>query len=227
MLSSSIIYARPFPSRDDARDSRSSLHQCAAAMRNSRQYHSQHSAALHAWRFSSTHFGSGEHAQGAILVRENEEVVRLPIQLEAGQHSEPAVLNREWVRTLALEAGFTEAGLVALPHIHQERDAARFEEWVRAGRAGTMRYLERTGRGWAVCCARGLEHRFLGRARRWFALRTTTARSRARWSRQPRERDGLRATPGRAKWMRTGNRRPTDYHKVLLKRMKTLEVAAA
>jgi len=34
--------------------------------------------------------------------------------------------------------------VIALPHADEERDAARFEEWVRAGRAGTMRYLERT-----------------------------------------------------------------------------------
>ena len=52
--------------------------------------------------------------------------------------------SREQARALALEAGFAEAGLVALPHADEERDAARFEEWVRAGRAGTMRYLERT-----------------------------------------------------------------------------------
>ena len=88
---------------------------------------------------------SGEHGQGPILVRENEEVVCLPFQLDASQHFEPAVLSRERARALALEAGFAEAGLATLPHAHQERDAARFEEWVRAGRAGSMRYLERSG----------------------------------------------------------------------------------
>ncbi len=98
--------------------------------------------------------GRKEHGQKPILVIENEEVVRVPIQLEASQHSEPAVLSRERARGLALEAGFAEAGLVALPHAHQERDAARFEEWVRAGRAGSMRYLERTWRGRAAAaCA--------------------------------------------------------------------------
>jgi epoxyqueuosine reductase len=61
-----------------------------------------------------------------------------------GQNSTPC-LSRELVRALALEAGFTEAGLVAFPHANQDRDATRFEEWVKAGRAGTMRYLERTG----------------------------------------------------------------------------------
>jgi epoxyqueuosine reductase len=54
-------------------------------------------------------------------------------------------LARERARALALAAGFTEAGLVALPYADEERDAGRFAAWVRAGRAGTMQYLERTG----------------------------------------------------------------------------------
>ncbi|MGO9776132.1 MAG: tRNA epoxyqueuosine(34) reductase QueG [Terracidiphilus sp.] len=153
-------------------------------------------------------------------MRENEEVVRLPIQLEAGQHSEPAVLNREWVRTLALEAGFTEAGLVALPHIHQERDAARFEEWVRAGRAGSMRYLER----------RGEDGRLL-RARIPFPWARSAVVCWANYNgEQPRSTE--RAAEG-AGWIARyawsskvdalGRRRPSDYHKVLLKRLKALE----
>ena len=51
--------------------------------------------------------------------------------------SPPSSLHLPQVRGWALEAGFTEAGLAALPYANQERDAARFEEWVRAGRAGT------------------------------------------------------------------------------------------
>ena len=57
-------------------------------------------------------------------------------------NSEP-VLTREQARASALEAGFQEAGLVALPYEAEERDAARFREWVAAGRAGTMGYLKR------------------------------------------------------------------------------------
>ncbi len=56
----------------------------------------------------------------------------------------PTSLTREYSRSLALEAGFSDAGVVALPHAEEKRDAQRFEEWVRAGRAGTMHYLERT-----------------------------------------------------------------------------------
>ena len=58
----------------------------------------------------------------------------------------PAIgLARERARALALAAGFTEAGLVALPYADEERDAGRFAAWVRSGRAGSMQYLKRTG----------------------------------------------------------------------------------
>jgi len=56
------------------------------------------------------------------------------------------------------EAGFAEAGLVALPYANEARDAVRFEEWVREGRSGSMHYLQRTddagncaGAGKGIC----------------------------------------------------------------------------
>ena len=135
-----------------------------------------------------------------------------------------AFLTRELVRALALEAGFTEAGLVALPHAHQERDAARFEEWVRAGRAGTMRYLERTG-----------EDGQLLRARIPFPWARSAVVCFANYnSPQPRSIDPAAEGVGwiaRYAWsgkMKAGRegaapaRRPSDYHKVLLKRMKAV-----
>ena len=69
----------------------------------------------------------------------------LPLSKPEASLSSGPSLNRELARALALEAGFTEAGVVALPHVNQERDATRFEEWVRAGRAATMDYLKRIG----------------------------------------------------------------------------------
>jgi epoxyqueuosine reductase len=52
-------------------------------------------------------------------------------------------LNSNQVRAFALEAGFSEAGLVALPYDNEARNATRFAEWVKAGRAGSMSYLTR------------------------------------------------------------------------------------
>ena len=153
-------------------------------------------------------------------MRENEEVVCLPFQLDASQHLEPAVLSRERARALALEAGFAEAGLATLPHAHQERDAARFEEWVRAGRAGSMRYLER----------RGEDGRLL-RARIPFPWARSALVCWANYnSEQPRSTEPAAEGAGwiaRYAWSSKvdaeGRRRPSDYHKVLLKRLKALE----
>jgi Uncharacterized Fe-S protein len=131
-------------------------------------------------------------------------------------------LNRPLVRVLALEAGFTEAGLVPLPYSATERDAERFETWIAAGTAGSMKYLERrheTGRllrarvetpfPWArsaiVCFApyNGVAMRSIDPAppgAGWIARYAVSSRKDA-----------------------AGNRVPSDYHKVLKKRLETLE----
>jgi epoxyqueuosine reductase len=134
----------------------------------------------------------------------------------------PPALTRKDVRALALGAEFSEAGLVALPHAHEARDAARFEEWVRAGRAGTMHYLERTGEDgqkvrariaiplpWArsaiVCLANYHPAQ---------PLSTAPALPGAGWIARYAWSSGVNAE---------GIRRPSDYHKVLLKRLKLLQ----
>jgi len=54
-----------------------------------------------------------------------------------------STLTAQDVRAWAQEAGFTEAGLISLPYEAAEQNAARFEEWIAAGTAGSMKYLER------------------------------------------------------------------------------------
>lgn len=133
-----------------------------------------------------------------------------------------ARLNPERARALALDAGFAEAGVVALPHAAGPREAERFEQWIAAGRAGSMGYLERRD-----------EHGRLLRA----SVSTPFP-----WARsavvcfapyggpQPRSID--LAPPGsgwiaRYAWSARrdadGNLRPSDYHKVLKKRLAALE----
>ncbi len=131
-------------------------------------------------------------------------------------------LETAQVRTLALEAGFTEAGLVMLPHAADARDAERFEEWIGAGNAGSMRYLERKD-----------DHGRLLRARvatpfpwaRSAIVCFANYQSDQPLSTQP-------AQPGTgwiARYAITshkdseGRRRPSDYHKVLKKRLEALE----
>ena len=132
-------------------------------------------------------------------------------------------LERDAVREVALAAGFTEAGLVAIPYAAEPRDGGRFAAWVRAGRSGTMRYLKRTGEDgrltresvripfpWArsalVCFASylspsaPLSTKTQERGSAWIA--------RYAWSSRKNEK---------------GERRPSDYHKVLLKRLRAVE----
>ncbi|MGA9670975.1 MAG: tRNA epoxyqueuosine(34) reductase QueG [Terracidiphilus sp.] len=136
-------------------------------------------------------------------------------------------LNREQVRARALEAGFTEAGLVALPHAAQDRDADRFEAWVDAGRAGTMGYLQRRGPtndGEAGPLIRAR----VGTPFPW--ARTAIVCFAGYESPQPRSTDTATEGHGwiaRYAWSNRvdehGMRRPSDYHKVLLKRIRVLE----
>ena len=137
-------------------------------------------------------------------------------------------LTLEQARAFALEAGFQEAGLVALPYEAETRDAERFRKWVAAGRAGTMGYLERKNENgqllreraaipfpWArsalVCFASyafpdaPLSTETPERASAWIARYAWTSR----------------VLP--SKTNEQGERRPSDYHKVLLKRIRAIE----
>lgn len=140
---------------------------------------------------------------------------------EFGVSPSPLITYDE-IRALGINSGFTECGLVALPHDNAERDAERFQQWVRDGRAGSMAYLERVN-----------EQRELVRAR--VATPFPWARSAivcmANYNTaQPRSID---PAPQDAAWIARyawtsrrdpdGQMRPSDYHKVLLKRLKTLQ----
>ena len=134
----------------------------------------------------------------------------------------PACLSTEIVCALAHEAGFSEAGLVALPYGNQDRDAARFEEWVQAGRAGTMSYLVRTDDGGRL---------LRSRAQIPFPWARSVVVCLANYnSAQPRSTEPAAEGAGwiaRYAWSSktdaSGARRPSDYHKVLLTRMKAVE----
>jgi epoxyqueuosine reductase len=132
-------------------------------------------------------------------------------------------LSREQVRAWAREVGFDEAGLVAIPHMEEDRDASRFEEWLRAGRAGTMHYLERANEEGRLLRAR------VGTAFPW--ARSAIVCFQSYESAQPHSTEPAAEGAGwiaRYAWSgrvdANGARRPSDYHKVLLKRIKALEV---
>jgi epoxyqueuosine reductase len=131
-------------------------------------------------------------------------------------------LSADQATALAHEAGFAEAGLVELPHSGAARDAERFKEWVHEGRAGTMAYLTRTrddgqlvrarvdtpfpwARSAVVCLANyNAAHppsiEFADPGAGWIARYAWSSRVDA-----------------------AGSRRPSDYHKVLLKRLRALD----
>jgi len=131
-------------------------------------------------------------------------------------------LSAQQARQLALEQGFAEAGLVALPRADEARDAARYAQWVEAGRAGTMHYLARTGEDGQLVRTR------VGIPFPW--ARSVIVCFAVYHSAQPLSIEPAAAGAGwiaRYAWSSlrdaSGMRRPSDYHKVLLKRMRKLE----
>jgi epoxyqueuosine reductase len=126
------------------------------------------------------------------------------------------------LRAWAIDAGFAEAGVLALPYANQDRDGERFAQWLGQGRGGTMEYLARANE--------------LGELLR---KRVETPFPWARsvvvcWA--PYHADAPRSTdpaPEGSGWIARyawssridpqRGRRPSDYHKVLLKRLRLLE----
>ena len=137
------------------------------------------------------------------------------------QSIEPCVA-REQARALALEAGFSEAGLVAIPRVDEDRDASRFEKWVEAGRAGSMHYLTRADKDGRMIRSRvGIPFPWAQSAIVCFASYHNA---------QPRSIDPAHEGTGwiaRYAWSSRkhadGVRHPSDYHKVLKRRLAALE----
>jgi epoxyqueuosine reductase len=133
-----------------------------------------------------------------------------------------AGLSRSEARAMALEAGFAEAGLVALPYAAESRDAGRFAEWIGAGRAGMMQYLERAAENGRLVRER------VGVPFPW--ARSAVVCFASYHAGEPRS---IEAAPEGSGWIARyawssrrdadGVRRPSDYHKVLLKRLKALD----
>lgn len=138
---------------------------------------------------------------------------------------------RERARELAREAGFTEAGVVALPHDGSVREAARFEAFVNAGFAGEMEWLERRGEDGSL---------LRGDVQRPFPWARTVVVCLASYNSGPVR--SVDAAPEGAGWIAryavTGRERrreeggvgeegllPSDYHRVLLRRLKRVESA--
>jgi epoxyqueuosine reductase len=131
------------------------------------------------------------------------------------------------VDALARAAGFTTAGIAAVPepgsHEDQE-ERARFADWIEAGRAGEMEYLQRRDEAGKL---------LRSSVRVVFPWARSVIVCAANYnSAQLRSVDSAPAGAGwiaRYAWSaRTSEQgeRPTDYHKVLLRRLRALHAAA-
>jgi epoxyqueuosine reductase len=135
----------------------------------------------------------------------------------------PRSLDLATARALSRDSGFDDAGVVRLPHENEDRDAERFDDWIHAGRAGSMHYLTR----------RDEQGRLVrGRSTLPFPWARSAIVCLASYNApRPRSIDPAPEDTGwiaRYAWSShvdpSGARRPSDYHKVLLKRLRTLDL---
>ena len=123
------------------------------------------------------------------------------------------------IESLAREAGFSTAGIAAVPAPGSAEDQAergRFAEWVDAGRAGEMEYLKRRDD------AGDLVRSSVRVALPW--ARSVIVCAANYNSDMPRSTDPAPEGAGwiaRYAWTSKGDR-PSDYHKVLLRRLEGL-----
>jgi epoxyqueuosine reductase len=123
------------------------------------------------------------------------------------------------VDSLARQAGFSAAGIAAVPapgSPEDEAERSRFTKWVHAGRAGEMEYLKRRDE------AGELLRSSVRIALPW--ARSVIVCAANYNSAQPRSIDPAPEGAGwiaRYAWTSKGER-PSDYHKVLLRRLESL-----
>lgn len=133
----------------------------------------------------------------------------------------PSVVN-----ALAQEAGFAVAGIAPVPPVDSpttREERARFEQWIEAGAAGEMEYLKRRNENGEL--VRSSLHAVFP----WVKSVVVCASNYN--TAEPRSID---PAPEGAGWIaryawsedQSGETpRPSDYHKILLRRLKALEVA--
>ena len=138
----------------------------------------------------------------------------------AAAQARMSVFSQASLDHLAREAGFTMAGIAAVPEPGSEEDVqerARFEEWVDAGNAGEMEYLKRRDE------AGRLVRSSVRVVFPW--VRSVVVCAANYNSAAPRSIENAPEGSGWiARYAHTGSPdgRPADYHKVLLKRLETL-----
>lgn len=143
------------------------------------------------------------------------------------QHPMPDFLSRDIVDTLARQAGFSLAGIAPVPGSESEttrEERARFEHWIASGAAGEMEYLKRRNENGEL--VRSTLHAVFP----WVKSVIVCAANYN--SDQPRSIDPAPEGAGwiaRYAWSGSqageGRLRPSDYHKVLLKRLQALDAA--
>ncbi|HEX5234599.1 MAG TPA: tRNA epoxyqueuosine(34) reductase QueG [Silvibacterium sp.] len=132
-----------------------------------------------------------------------------------------ASISSTLVNTLAQQAGFALGGIAAVPRVDSDvgrEERTRFEQWIAGGAAGEMEYLNRRNDEGEL--VRSSLHAVFPWAKSVIVCAANYNGG------QPRSIDpAAEGTGWIARYAQTGaeGTRPSDYHKVLLKRLQVLE----
>lgn len=151
-------------------------------------------------------------------------VVNMRQQGQADISGTDAISVRERVRQFAIEAGFTEAGIVALPHAETERDAERFAEFVQAGHVGSMAYLARKNEAGELVRSR-VDVPFPWARSVVVCLAVYNTDAPLSVDSAPDETGWIARYACTGRKDAAGGLQPSDYHRVLLKRLQKLQGA--